>query len=488
MDGSISGQRMILQPPLTLNQDNEDSMKQIRSFSQLEQKINRLQKEKAICLRAKESLLRSVQELSEHLHQEIALRTVLENKNKELTDLSNTDSLTSLYNHRFMMERSQEMFRQSKRYGTPLSCVMVDIDHFKSVNDTYGHQFGDAVLRGISRILQERTRSSDLCGRYGGEEFIILMARSIGESMEYVSRLHQIIGEETFTDATQRVRVTVSIGLAEYQGELNTSHELIQRADQALYRAKQGGRNLIRIWKDEEEEISDIIDHFSIDELKVKFGDLYQQIKASYVESTNVLLNVIDAKDQYTLRHSQNVARYAANLAMFMGLEKSQVEIIKNAGLLHDIGKIGIEQNVLVKKGTLTDEEFEILKKHPAIGVNILKDISLLAKELPLILHHHERVDGTGYPHGLRSNEIPLGAKILAVVDAYDAMTTNREFQSKMSGGDALAALKAGRETQFSAAVVDKFGEMLMQIPQTKHDPSLVHEFQDISWDQRILI
>lgn len=460
-------------------------MMQSQSISQLEQKIKRLRKEKAICLSAKESLLNSVRELSENLHKEIELRASLESKNRKLTDLSNTDSLTALFNHRFMMERCQEMFRQSKRYGTPLSCVMVDIDHFKSVNDTYGHQFGDMVLRGISKILKERTRSSDLCGRYGGEEFIILMARSKEESIEYVSRLHQIIGEETFTDAGQRVRVTVSIGLADYQGELNTCHELIQRADQALYRAKQGGRNLIRIWKNEEEELSDIIDHFSIDELKLKFGDLYKQIKASYVESTNVLLNVIDAKDHYTLRHSQNVARYAANLARFMGLEKNQVEIIKNAGLLHDIGKIGIEQSLLVKKETLTDEEFEILKKHPAIGVNILKDISLLAKELPVILYHHERVDGSGYPHGLRSNEIPLGAKILAVVDAYDAMTTNREFQSKMSGEDALAALKAERESHFAATVVDKFAEMIQLNQGEEYTAGLSYDFSDVSCTQR---
>ncbi len=458
------------------------------SRSRLEQEIRLLKKENAECFMTKDLLMQSVSELNESVLEEQELRIKLEKENTELTNLSNTDSLTSLYNHRFMMERCQEMFRQSKRYGNHLSCVMVDIDHFKAINDTYGHQFGDVILRRLSRMLKEKTRSADLCGRYGGEEFIILMTMPLQEAMEYVIRLHQIIGEETFSDSKQSTRVTVSIGLADYQSELNNSHELIKRADQALYSAKQGGRNLVRVWTDEKDELSHTIDQFSIDELKLKFGDLYQQIKASYVESTNALLNAIDAKDHYTLRHSQNVARYAAHLALFMKRRESEVEIIKNAGLLHDIGKIGIDQDVLVKKEALTDEEFEILKKHPAIGVNILKDISLLAKELPVILHHHERVDGTGYPHGLRSNEIPLGSKILAVVDAYDAMTTNREFQRKMSQQDALEALKEGRDRQFEARVVDNFIEMLLLNPEDDYYHLHSDQFQGISWDQRKLI
>ena len=150
------------------------------------------------------------------------------------------------------------------------------------------------------------------------------MAMSADEAMEYVVRLHQIISEETFADEKQSIRITVSIGLADYQSDLGNSHELIKRADLALYRAKQGGRNLIRIWVAEDDDVSDIIDHYSIDELKLKFGDLYNQIKASYVESTNALLNTIDAKAHYTLRHSQNVARYSGALAVFMNLRENE--------------------------------------------------------------------------------------------------------------------------------------------------------------------
>jgi len=458
------------------------------SIPELEQKIRVLQDENARFLIAEKSLLQNVSELNRNFLAEKKLRLKLEKENEELANLSNTDSLTTLYNHRYMMERCQEMFRQSKRYGTPLSCVMVDIDHFKSVNDTFGHQFGDVILRGLSTILKEKTRSADLCGRYGGEEFIILMTMPVEEAMEYVIRLHQIIGEETFSDSKQSTRVTVSIGFADYRSELNNCQELVERADQALYRAKEGGRNLVRVWIEEKDEVSDIIDHFSIDELKLKFGDLYQQIKASYVESTNALLNAIDAKDHYTLSHSQNVARYAAHLALFMKLSANEVEIIKNAGLLHDIGKIGIEKRVLLKKETLTDDEFELMKKHSTIGVNILKDISLFSKELPVILHHHERVDGTGYPHGLRSNEIPLGSKILAVVDAYDAITTNREFQSKMTQQDAIDVLKEGRGSQFEADVVDKFVELLLLTPENEYNLLLSQQQHNISLEQHSLI
>jgi len=396
--------------------------------------------------------------------------------NLELARLSYTDGLTSLHNHRFMMERCNFEFNRAERYNSGLSCVLIDIDNFKLFNDTYGHQFGDFVLKKLGALLKETARSSDICGRYGGEEFIILIPRPLEEAMEYVLRLHSAIAEHVFADGENSAKITVSIGLADYRWDMQAWSELISRADQVLYLAKNSGRNLVRIWAERNDEPEEIIDNGSVNNLKKQFTDIYQQVKSSYVESANALLKAIDAKDHYTLRHSQNVARYAILLAEALGLRKQEIETVKNAALLHDLGKIGIDGQLLVKKDSLTSAEYELLKKHPVIAVNIIKNISLLAREIPLILHHHERYDGLGYPHGLKANEIPLGAKILAIADAFDAMTTSRQFRPKMPVSQALQQIAAEKSHQFDPQLVDVFLLCMATPPKDAEDgaPSII--------------
>lgn len=377
--------------------------------------------------------------------------------NLELARLSYTDGLTSLYNHRFMMERCHAEFNRAKRYNSGLSCVLIDIDNFKLLNDAHGHPFGDFVLRKLGALLKETARSSDICGRYGGEEFIILIPLPLKQAMDFAHRLHTMIAEHLFSDGQNSARITVSIGLADYRCDMQSWSELISRADQVLYIAKNSGRNLVRVWTGRNIEPEEIIDNGSVNQLKKQFTDIYQQAKSSYVESANALLKAIDAKDHYTFRHSQNVARYATVLARALGLRKQEIEIVRNAALLHDLGKIGIDERLLVKKGSLSRAEYEIMKKHPVIAINIIKNISLLAREIPLILHHHERYDGLGYPHGLKANEIPLGAKILAIADAFDAMTTSRRFSPKMARSQALRQIAAEKGHQFDPQLVEVF-------------------------------
>ncbi|MCK5195619.1 MAG: diguanylate cyclase [Desulfobulbaceae bacterium] len=395
----------------------------------------------------------------ELLSENTSLQEQIENlkiKNRKLAEQSNTDGLTTLYNHRFMMERCKFEFERAKRYGFPLSCIILDIDHFKMVNDTYGHQFGDFILRQLGALLKEKTRSADICGRYGGEEFIAFVALPITEATDYVFRLHKTIADHTFTENKNSTRITVSIGVAEYRSEMQSWRELIERADKVLYEAKKSGRNLVRIWSDKNDTY-DVVDNNNIDSLKNQFLYLYTAAKAGYIESTNALLKAIDAKDHYTLRHSQNVATFAVMLAKALNMKEHEIQLIKNAALLHDIGKIGIDGKFLTKKESLTSDEYEILKRHPQIGVNIIKDISLLSREMPIILHHHERYNGSGYPHGLRRSEIPIGAKILAISDAFDAMTTDREFKQKLTTHESLQEIISQKGRQFDPHFVDVF-------------------------------
>jgi putative nucleotidyltransferase with HDIG domain len=203
------------------------------------------------------------------------------------------------------------------------------------------------------------------------------------------------------------------------------------------------------------------VDHFSAQELKKKFVLLSDQMRGTYMEYTNALVKAVDAKDPFTKEHSQNVSARAVDIAVALGIPEGDVEIIKYAGLLHDVGKIAVGQDILVKKEPLTREEFELLKKHPVIGVNILKDIRFLEKEIPIILHHHERWDGKGYPHGLKGREIPLGARIMAVADAFDAMMSGRGYKDKVSLSSVIEELKRGSGTQFAPEVVDAFVALL---------------------------
>jgi diguanylate cyclase (GGDEF)-like protein/putative nucleotidyltransferase with HDIG domain/PAS domain S-box-containing protein len=410
---------------------------------------------------AEEQLASAMSDLKFALASEKVLLDELDKRNKELIELSITDGLTGLYNHRFIQERFEFEFKRIKRYGGHLSCMMIDIDHFKAVNDTYGHQFGDYVLREIGGIIRQKSREVDICARYGGEEFMIITNVVIDFAMKFATKLHTAVDSHQFMFNDKAIHITVSIGLADYSDDLKTRNELIERADEALYQAKGDGRNLIRIWKENGVTANLGMDHFSVQELKTKLLSLSQQVRASYMEYTNALVMAIDAKDSYTKEHSQNVAAYAVAIAKALGLSEKDVEIIKYASLLHDIGKISISHEILSKTTPLSKEEYHLLQRHPVVGVTILKDIKFLEKEIPIILHHHERFDGKGYPQGLMGREIPLGARIVAIADAYDAMTCGREYKSKLDMASAIAELKAGSGTQFAPDIVECFVELL---------------------------
>ena len=410
---------------------------------------------------AEKQLEDALSDLKFALASEKVLLDELDKKNKELIELSITDGLTGLYNHRFIQERFEFEFKRIKRYGGHLACMMIDIDHFKSINDTYGHQFGDYVLREIAKIIQSKSREVDICGRYGGEEFMIITNVILEYAMTFATKIHAAIDQYPFMTDSKPVHVTVSIGVADFREDLKTRHQLIEHADQALYQAKEDGRNLIRIWKEHNGQDELSIDHISVQELKTKFLSLSQQVRASYMEYTNALVKAVDAKDPFTREHSQNVSKYAVEIAQACGIPERELEIIKYASLLHDIGKISIAQEILLKTDPLTAEEYKILQKHPMVGVTILKDIKFLEKEIPIILHHHERFDGKGYPQGLMGREIPLGARIVAVADAFDAMTSGRGYKEKLTVDEAVEELKRGSGSQFVPEIVETFIRVL---------------------------
>jgi diguanylate cyclase (GGDEF)-like protein/PAS domain S-box-containing protein/putative nucleotidyltransferase with HDIG domain len=404
--------------------------------------------------KAEKQLKKSFDELRFALASEKILMDELDKKNKELIELSITDGLTGLYNHRFLQERFDFEYKRIKRYGGIISCMMIDIDHFKLVNDTYGHQFGDQVLCQLSRILKENSREVDICGRYGGEEFMVVTNLNAEDTLKFASKLHAAIEQYEFDCGDKKIHVTVSIGIAECQTDIQSKQELIERADSALYKAKKDGRNLIRVWKAIEYQNELLLDMDGFETMKNKFLELSSQMRATYIESTNALVKAVDAKDPFAKEHSHNVSQYSIEIAKEMHLSDPDIEVIGYAGLLHDVGKISVNEEILTKKDALTQKEFEVLKQHPEVGVSILREMKFLEKEVPIILHHHEHYDGTGYPYGLKGREIPAGARIVAVADAIDAMTSGRTYKKRLSWKDALVEIKKGSGTQFAPDVV----------------------------------
>lgn len=350
-----------------------------------------------------------------------------------------TDSLTKLHNHRYFYKALSE--QMAKVGSSELSMLMIDLDLFKLYNDLYGHVEGDSALEKIAAILLRNVGQKGIVCRYGGEEFTVLMPYHDTKMAYDVAEKIRLDIEKTFfnmTDVTQRF-LTASIGVCTYPHAAPNGEELLKRADLAMYTAKNSGKNQTVIYTPE--VMSPAQAYGSISDAN--------NARTSYATTIYALTAAIDAKDHYTFGHSQKVAEYATILAHHLALDKSHVDIIKEAALLHDIGKIGIPEHILTKTGRLTNEEFEIVKQHVEMSITIIKHLPSMNHVIPAIIGHHERWDGKGYPRGLKGENIPLAARCLSLADAFDAMTSNRPYRAAMSAAEALNEIESSIGSQF---------------------------------------
>lgn len=353
-----------------------------------------------------------------------------------------TDGLTKLYNHRYLHERLDEEIARGTRFGAAFSLVMLDIDFFKTYNDTYGHLAGDDVLSGIAQCIHSSIRTIDMPFRHGGEEFAVILPETTIEGAYIVAeRIRERI-EQKFRGG--RAAVTASLGIASWPTDGVTKEQILASADKALYAAKATGRNRSCVPSDVKKQ--GLVTMGAETET--------QRIAISMIFA---LAATVDAKDHYTYGHSRKVSQYAVSMAEALNLTKEKITIIRNAGLLHDIGKIGIPDSILNKEGSLNEQEWRQIKTHPELGVEILRYVAELSNSLPIILNHHEHYDGSGYPSGLAGDKIPLEARLLAIADAYDAMTSLRPYHNQRSSKDAIDELKRCAGTNFDPELVDIF-------------------------------
>lgn len=380
----------------------------------------------AMGLQQRDSDLRTVQE---------QLRITLQQEQERAT----RDPLTGLRNHRYFQESLHTEIERCRRTGGHVTIAVLDLDNFKQVNDRFGHSEGDAVLRRSTKAISDNLRPYDLACRLGGEEFGIIFPEATAEQAKMVL---DRVAAQILPLGPNGERLSFSGGITTWPTHANTQSDLFQRADEASYTAKMNGKAQSVIY----------------DPNKVTSMDSEERSKQrsrdAMLTTATTLVSAVDQKDPYTRNHSELVAIYAATIARALQLDEQTVKLVYRAGLLHDVGKIGISDSILVKNGELSHDEWIQLRMHPEFSYRIL----LAADMEPVATwtrHHHEHVDGTGYPLGLAGDDIPLGSRIVLVADAFESMTSDRIYRRALGLNQAIAELRAGAGAQFDAKVVE---------------------------------
>jgi len=353
---------------------------------------------------------------------------------------SRIDELTGLFNRRHFEERLKEEIARHSRYGNLFSIFLLDLDSFKTYNDVYGHPSGDVLLSQIGKIIKSSIRDADQAFRYGGDEFVVVLPHTAVEDARVVAdRVRETIAGEM---EKRGIAVTCSIGLACYPSDGVMAGELVTMADTALYFAKRTGGNRV---------------YLSSKILAEPLEDAGIYARRNGLSAIYALVSAVEAKDPYTYGHSKRVNSYGVALAEAIGLSPEEVSRVSTAALLHDIGKIGVSDKVLSKKGKLTKEDWEAIKSHPRLGATIVGNIPNLLPCVGSILHHHERWDGAGYPDGLKGEQIPLESRILAIADSFEAMSSARPYRPALCGEKVLEELRRGAGAQFDPKLVRVF-------------------------------
>jgi len=420
-----------------------------------------------------------------------------------------TDGMTGLKTHRFFMEALSGEWKRSTRAGRSFSLVLMDLDRFKFVNDFYGHLDGDLLLQRVAHILELNCRRSDVVARYGGDEFVILMPETDAEqSQQLAAKLRAwICSDPVLRDKN----VTSSFGVATFPLNGSSPQELIQAADASMYLSKHQGGNAVssaeqfnsndsRKWK------RDVLDAYLGVTLKRLFStgpdafvEIYSRIEQfarSFAETQGgakppasgepsqasaepgfeplppivmdtltSLAHAVDAKDQFTTGHSHKVSSYAVLIAEALGLDSAEIEAVRLGGMLHDVGKVGIAESILNKNGPLNPEEWEAMKRHVEYGAKLLEPLRGTESVRAMVGHHHEFYDGSGYPEGLSGSQIPLGARIIAIADAYDTITSERTYKKARTPEEAFQELDRCGNAQFDPELVRLFISRLRELP-----------------------
>ena len=358
-----------------------------------------------------------------------------------LQESSNRDALTGLFNHRYFHQHLRDLMNQPME--EPQFLFMADIDFFKVYNDTLGHPKGDVVLKEISAICTEQIPDG-LVARYGGEEFAFIVtaldaneAYAIGNRVRETILNHHFEGEEMMPGH----KITVSIGVAERKGENDTVADWLARADNALYKAKSFRKNRVELY-------ASVYD---------RFNHLDQIQDDERIISIKTILSIIDTRDHYTYNHTDRVVHYCETFAKYAKLSEEDSRKLLYGAYLHDIGKINVAKETLITEKRLSDKQWEEIRKHPADGAEIVRKIQGFEEIAEIVLQHHEKYDGTGYPNRVKGEDTHYLARALTLADSFDAMTAKRPYQKVRTFEEAIAEIRRCEGTQFDPTIAELF-------------------------------
>jgi len=396
------------------------------------------------------------------------------NLQEKANKYDNTDTLTSLYNHRGFQEILTTELQRAKDNKTHLSIIMMDVNNISKINRELGHAKGDEVIRLLADKVKQNIRNNDKAGRYGGDEIAIILPDTNTADAKYLAEYITYTLSCCFVDDVGPVKV--SVGISTYPDCTENQEKLLVLAEQAMYISqakgyKEGMSAIIsssdyNFWSDDSlNSFAEVLAkrHAQMginfeEELVHKFNNEQISSHNHLMEMVTSLAGAIDAKDPYTKGHSTSVSRYSEALARAINLPEDEVQRIKLGALLHDVGKIGIPENVLKKPSHLSDDEWQIMKQHPVIGAEkVIEPNEALRDLAPMVRYHHEHYDGSGYPEKLKGEEIPLSARIVAVADAYHALISDRPYRKGLGIEKACEILKMGAGSQWDSDLVRQF-------------------------------
>lgn len=373
-------------------------------------------------------------------------RQQLQQSYQKLSSIVKIDHVTGVYSYRYIQQFLAEEINRARQKNDQLSLIRISIDGFQSVIDGYGQEAAARILKTVGDLIQENIRGKDKVGRYGEDEFIVLLpgsdsfdALDIGEKIRVAVRNYDFFADDS------QPRITVSLGIATFPKDAEDMDNLVYRANQTLYRARHMRRDRV------------CLSSITIDEVQSKI----KKAGTALAENIPTLVALIDAKDVNTCGHSERVTKYAVVMARRLRFNQEEIERLQYGALLHDIGKINVEEHILDKPGSLNEDEIYSIRNHPAFGANFLASIDYLQMVTPLVLYHHERWDGSGYPEGLAGEQIPLGARIIAIADSYDAMISERPYKKPLPPAAAWDEIRACAGTCFDPELVKIFCEVV---------------------------
>ncbi|MHB8793639.1 MAG: HD-GYP domain-containing protein [Thermoleophilia bacterium] len=397
-------------------------------------------------LREKEEMLSDANSEMQKQYSELELL------HKQAREMADTDMLTGLRNHAHFQQHLQWEVERSQRLNRPLSLIMLDLDHFKDVNDNFGHQKGDEVLQRVGKLIRNSLRGTGYSARYGGEEFAIVLPDMTAETaIEVADKMRRDMSIVEADVALPSGLVGGSFGVADLPHCASDADSLISAADSALLFAKRKGRNCVA--------------HFcDLSDTELREGDLdklHSRLEGASLQTIRALAEAVDVCDEYSEASASRMAHVAVVIAKRLGMNQEQIDALTLATKLHDIGKVGIPGSILRKKEKLSVEELSQIQQHPEIGQRLLHEAEQIQDLIQAILYHHERWDGKGYPEQLAGEEIPVMARIVGITDAYRAMLCDRPYRKALKPVDALEELRKGAGTQFDPKLVEIFVDLI---------------------------